>query len=72
MRLRPGDRLRCSNSKCRLEVIVTEVGSRTEAESLLRCSCNSPMKKLYVKPAFETMKLNHDLGAADGVRSLRP
>jgi hypothetical protein len=72
MRLRPGDRLRCSNSECRLEVIVTEVGSRTEAESLLRCSCNSPMKKFYVKPAFETMKLNHDLGAADGVRSLRP
>jgi hypothetical protein len=60
MRLRPGDSLRCSNAECRLQVIVTDIGSHEERDSLLRCFCGSPMKKVYVKPAASRLHLKSE------------
>ena len=63
MRLRPGDRLRCANPECRLQVIVTELRNGKETETLLRCSCGSPMKKFYEKPAMNWIKLDRPVSA---------
>jgi hypothetical protein len=56
MRLRPGDRLRCSNSQCRLEVMVMEMKGAEERPELPRCWCGSPMRKPYASP--EAAKLH--------------
>jgi hypothetical protein len=72
MRLRPGDRLRCSNPDCRLEVLVVEtMGREEERRELLRCSCGSPMKKPYEKPAVGKLDLNHS-SHARATRSSSP
>lgn len=55
-RLRLGERLRCSNSECGLEIIVTNLGGK-ETEHSLRCSCGGSMRKPYVKPAVSKVKL---------------
>jgi len=57
MQLRPGDRLRCSNPLCGLEVIVVESPSDQERDRLLECWCGSPMKKRYVEPAVSRVDL---------------
>jgi len=57
MRLRPGDRLRCSNPDCQLQVIVTDIASEQERDTLLQCYCGFPMKKSYVKPAAHRLDL---------------
>jgi hypothetical protein len=66
MRLRPGDRLRCSNPECRLQVIVTDLGSGKDTEILLRCSCGSSMKKSYERPAVNKTQLTRVASAAAG------
>ncbi|HTZ33270.1 MAG TPA: hypothetical protein VMH31_12490 [Methylomirabilota bacterium] len=57
MQLRAGDRLRCSNPECRLEIIVLEVPSEEEHNRLLECWCGWPMKKRYVEPSVTRMDL---------------
>jgi hypothetical protein len=57
MRLRAGDRLRCSNRKRHLEMVVTDPGRSGESKTLLLCSCGSPMKKPYEKPSATLVKL---------------
>jgi len=66
MRLRPGERLRCSNPECRLQVIVTDLGSGKETETSLQCSCGSPMKRFYEKPAVNKTQLTRVASAAAG------
>jgi hypothetical protein len=70
MRLRAGDRLRCTNPHCRLQLSVTDLGTSKEAEDLVRCICGSFMKKLYERPTVN--KLTRDSSAAEGVRRTRP
>ena len=57
MRLRIGDRLRCSDPKCGLEVLVTETGRAEETDTLLVCSCSGPMKKFYERPTVSKIRL---------------
>jgi hypothetical protein len=71
MRLRAGDRLRCSNLECGLQVIVLETGCARETENLLRCSCGSPMKKTYLKPAMNKLKTALEKSATAGARGSR-
>jgi len=71
MQLRPGEQLRCSNPECRLQVIVTDLGRGRETETTLRCSCGSPMKKLYEKPALDKTKLTHGMSATAGADNPR-
>ena len=71
MRLKPGDRLRCSNPECRLQVMLTDLGYGKEIQNLLRCACGFPMKKFYEKPTVSTSKLTREASAAAGVRGPR-
>lgn len=66
MRLRIGDRLRCSDPKCGLEVLVTETGSSEETDTLLKCSCGSAMKKFYERPTVTKIRLARDGSAREG------
>jgi|HubBroStandDraft_5_1064220.scaffolds.fasta_scaffold15757_2 hypothetical protein len=63
MRYRPGERLRCCNPDCRLEVIVLGIGAGKEPEALLICHCGSPMKKSYQKPVANKIKLDRGIAA---------
>jgi len=72
MKLRPGDRLRCSNPVCRLQVIVTDMGSGKETETSLRCACGSTMKKFYEKTAVNKIRLTRDVSTVAGARGTRP
>ncbi len=72
MRLRPGDRLRCSNHDCRLQVLVTDSGSGKQTETLLRCSCGGLMKRFYEKPAVTKVKLTSAAGAEDAEHGSTP
>lgn len=56
MRFRSGERLRCSNPECRLEVIVLSPGSGKEPEASLTCHCGSPLKKTYEKPVVRKVR----------------
>lgn len=57
LRMRLGEHLRCSNPGCRLQVMVTDVGTGKAPEAVLRCSCGSAMKKSYERPRVTKMKL---------------
>jgi len=67
MRLKTGDRLRCSSPECGLQVIVTDLGRAKEAATLPRCSCGSPMKKFYEKPVLSKIRLSREERVTDGV-----
>ena len=60
MPFRPGERLRCSNPECQLQVIVTDLGIGKSTETLPRCACGFPMKKYYEKPRVTRVKLVRD------------
>jgi len=59
MRPRLGDRLRCSNPACHLEVSVSDAGQQLEVSSLLHCCCGFPMKKAYQKPLVTKVAMTH-------------
>lgn len=64
MKWKSGERLRCSNPECRLEVVVLSVGAGKEPDACLTYHCGSPMKRSYEKPAIHTTKL----GGGDGAK----
>ena len=69
MGLRLGDRVRGSNFECVLQVMV--MGTGYAKETLLRCSCGSPMKKSDEQPAVSRRKATVEESAAAGVRGPR-
>jgi hypothetical protein len=71
MRLRRGDRLRCSNPKCGLQVIVTESGQMKEFTTQPRCACGFPMKKRYEKPTAAKTRLAREERSWEGLRNPR-
>jgi hypothetical protein len=72
MRLRMGDRLRCSNPGCGLQVIVTELGRMKEFTTPTRCSCGFQMKKFYEKPVVHKTRLSREARVLEGIRHPRP
>jgi hypothetical protein len=72
MRLKEGDRLRCSNARCGIQVLVTDLGSGNEIGVLLHCACGFPMKKSYEKPAVSKIKPLREERAMEAVRRTRP
>jgi len=49
MRLRDGERWRCTNRECRSEILVTKTGDM-EGRTTPRCCCGGEMKKPYEAP----------------------
>jgi len=72
MRLKHGDRLRCSNSECGLQVVVTDVGHGKETPALLTCTCGFPMKKFYERPLVNKVRLSRQEKVPAGLRGPKP
>ena len=68
MRLNHGDRLRCSNPTCGLQVIVSDLGMARDSESLLRCICGAMMKKVHAKTTVSPLNLEQKERARSGQR----
>lgn len=68
MRFRAGDRRRCSNLECDLQVIVLQTGYAKETASLRRCPCGFSLKKSYRKPAVNKLKTTLEKSATAGAR----
>ena len=70
MRLRPIDRMRCSQSG--LQVIVADLGTAKENLTSLCCDCGFPMKRFYEKPVLSKIKLAREAKSLEGIRNPRP
>jgi len=57
MLMKPGERWHCTNSACRLEVVVDSQGS-IEGNNP-RCACGAVMKKEYASPVFRYLDFLH-------------
>jgi hypothetical protein len=68
MRLKQGDRFRCSNTGCGLVVIVTDGGRVGDFASMPRCSCGIAMRKSYEKPVVCKTRLSCQGRSAEGIR----
>ncbi len=70
MRLRPRDRISCSQSG--LQVIVADLGTAKENLTSLCCDCSFPMKRFYEKPVLSKIKLACEAKSLEGLRNPRP
>jgi hypothetical protein len=57
MVMKSGERWHCTNSACRLEVIVHSKGSIEGSNP--RCACGAVMKKEYTSPVFRYLDFLH-------------
>jgi len=60
MHWRTGEKLRCPNPECRLELVVLSVGAGKDPTASLICYCGSPMKRFYERPVVRKLKFSDD------------